>query len=136
MKLSNANEGKLKKQLIKKLIGINAFWSYDVSTDSNSIHDNLLIETTLLYGDVDEIQLLFSIFSKNSIRQVWEAKLIPDDRYYKLNFYLGLCFFGIKNIRAYINEKSQANSRYEKLRQLAELPTATAYCHLLKKRKL
>lgn len=110
-----------KRKLISTLIELNAFWSYNLSTiNKDTVADSLLIELTLKYGDVEEIQKLFKIYPKVKIQTVWETILIPDERYYKLNFYLGLCFFHISDIKNYIKEKSRINSRYEKLRKFAE----------------
>jgi hypothetical protein len=49
------------------------------------IPDSLLIEQTLRYGDVKELFLLFRIFSKMMIRQIWCDVLIADPRFYGRN---------------------------------------------------
>ena len=110
-----------KNILLKKLSVTNAFWSYDKSTlKIENISDNLLIENSFIHGDVEEIKLLFQIFPREKLQKVWNEKLIPDKRYYKLNYYLGVCFFQIADTKEYIIKTSIKNSRYEKLRQLAE----------------
>ena len=55
----------IKPYLIEKLKQEHCLWSYD----NNSIHDRLddmLIELVMLYLDIDEINMLFSIFSYKS----------------------------------------------------------------------
>lgn len=93
-------------------------WSYDASVASD-ISDSILIEHTLIYADVDQIKELFLIFSKEKIKRVWDNKIIPDNRYIRLNYYLGKFFFNIKDVQTYIDEKSIINSRYEKIRRIS-----------------
>ena len=111
---------KIKKNLIASLIRSNAFWSYDkYYINSESVKDNLLIELVLKYADVNEIKQLFTLFPQNNIQEIWEKRLIPDEQLYKLNFYLGSCFFNIPNVKKHIKEKSKTYSRYEILKKLA-----------------
>lgn len=103
-----------KKELYSKLKKQNIFWSYDTSS---VLSDKVIIEQTLIYADVEDIQALFSIYKLEEIKQVWDQKIIPDVRYFKLNYYLGKLFFNISNINAYLKKKSLVNSRYEKLKK-------------------
>ncbi len=98
---------KLKKQ--------NIFWSYDLSA---ILSDEVIIEKTLIYADVDDIQNLFLFFKFTQIKKIWEQNIVTDLRHYKLNYYLGKMFFNIRNITLFLNKKSVANSRYEKIRKL------------------
>ncbi len=107
-----------KEKLLKKLINENIFWSYDTSA-ALDISDSIFIEHTLLYSDVEEIKELFLIFSPEKIKKVWENKIIPDNRYFRLNYYLGKFFFNIEDVKNYIKEKSIINSRYEKIRHIS-----------------
>jgi len=93
-------------------------WSYDTAAASD-IPDSILIEHTLIYADVEEIKELFLIFNKEKIQKVWENKIIPDNRYLRINYYLGKFFFNIKNVKNFIKEKSIINSRYEKIRRIS-----------------
>ncbi len=88
MKLS---KNELKEQIFSQLLVYQAFWSYDVHTLSD-ITDNILIEKTLLYGDVEEILLLFRVFTIQEIREVWRNSVIPDERFYPRNYYLAKIF--------------------------------------------
>jgi len=111
---------KEKESLILALKKNNAFWSYDLSDiQSNTISNEFLIESTLVFGDVDEIKKLFQIFSKKEIKAIWNKNLANDAKYYKLNYYLSVIFFNIKNPKKYIEENTQINSRYERLKQLS-----------------
>lgn len=104
-----------KEELYTKLKKQNIFWSYNTSVMPK---DEIIIEQTLVYAGVEDIQSLFSVFKPSQIKRVWVRKIIPDLRYYKLNYYLGKIFFNIKNIEAYIEKKKSENSRYERLKKL------------------
>jgi hypothetical protein len=104
-----------KKELFLKLKKQNIFWSYDTSS---VLSDEVIIEQTLIYGDVDDILSLFSIYGQIKIKEVWDEKMVPDTRYIKLNYYLGKFFFNIKNINLYLKKNSLANSRYERIKRL------------------
>lgn len=102
-----------KRELYSKLKKQNIFWSYDTSS---VLSDSIIIEQTLIYADVEDIQALFSIYKLEEIKQVWDQKIVPDVRYFKLNYYLGKLFFNISNINAYLKKKSLVNSRYEQIK--------------------
>lgn len=104
-----------KKELYSKLKKQNIFWSYDTSS---VLGDSIIIEQTLIYADVEDIKSLFLIYDPIEIKQVWDQKIVPDLRYFKLNYYLGKLFFNISNINAYLKKKGLVNSRYEQLKKL------------------
>ncbi len=114
MKLSKTA---IKEQIFSQLLVYQAFWSYDVHKLTD-ISDNLLIEKTLLYGDVEEILLLFRAFTIQEIREIWRTAVIPDQRFYPRNYYLAKIFFNIKNPARYIKPLQKKLSRYEKLNSL------------------
>lgn len=92
--------------LTDKIIGENAFWSYTPeSVKDIGLSDEFLIEKTLIYLDIPEINVLFSIFPKEKIRQVWEAKLLPQGEYlFNLNKFLAWFYFDIENDSQYVRE--------------------------------
>ncbi len=108
-----------KKELFHILNAKKAFWTYDVKK-VNEISDALLIEHTLVWGDVAELKALFSLYEFKTIKNIWNLYLVPDTRYEKLNYYLAKFFFDIKNIKAYLKKKGFENSRYQKLKKLSE----------------
>ncbi len=60
-------EESVKQYLIGKLKQEHCLWSYD----NDSIHympDDVLIELVMLYLDIDEINMLFSIFSYKKMK--------------------------------------------------------------------
>ena len=94
------------------------FWSYDANSVKD-ISDAILIEHCLIYGDIPDIKMLFKIFPFEFIKEIWIKRVIPDKRYDKLNYYLGKIFFKIVAINLFLEQKSHAESRLEKLKQLS-----------------
>lgn len=94
----------LKNILTQKLFERHVFWSYDIRSDA-SIPDDILIEKTLLYLDIDEINKLFLLYPSKKIKQVWRDRLVIQDDYYrKLNKLLAWLYFDIKNPDKYIKK--------------------------------
>lgn len=103
-------------QLYEKLSNEGLFWSYNKS--AGYVGDELLIEHTLIYGETDDIKVLFENFSKEKLIDVWNRKLIPDERLYGLNYYLAVIWFDISEPIDYIKNLSKKYSRYERLKNL------------------
>lgn len=90
--------------LINKLIEQNRFWSYNIVQD-DYFPDDLIIEKTLIYLDIDDLNNLFSVYSKRKIKQVWLERLVLQGDYYrKLNRLLAWMYFDVKNPDKYINK--------------------------------
>ncbi len=86
--------------LRQKLITRNSFWSVKIPTE---IPDDVLIEKTLIYLDLDDINQLFKLFSSKKIKQVWRNRMVTqDDYYHTLNKLLAWMYFDIKNPDRYI----------------------------------
>ena len=100
----------LKLNLLEKLKQEHRFWSF--KDDSiKELSDDILIEKTLLYLDMDEIKQLFSIYPLKKIKQVWLDYLIPQGDYlYTLNRFLAWYFFKIKKPDAYIKAMETRHS--------------------------
>lgn len=91
-----------KEILSKKLIERNSFWSYKVCQDT-PIPDDILIEKTLIYLDIDDINKLFTLFPYKRIKQVWRNRMVIQGDYYRrLNKLLAWMYFDIKNPDKYI----------------------------------
>jgi hypothetical protein len=89
-------------QLISKLVLKNRLWSYDLS-NGVAIPDDVLIEKTLIYLDIDDIHLLFELYPYKKIKQVWLERIaIQGDFFARLNKLLAWMFFGIKNPEKYL----------------------------------
>lgn len=102
MKLDGKKE--IKAFLLDKLKEEKAFWSYDQRTVTvDSIPDELLIALTLRHLDLDEINLLFEIFSEKTIKEAWINQLVPEGDYLRtLNRFIAWYYFHIKNPDRYL----------------------------------
>ena len=88
--------------LSKKLIERNSYWSFIMSQDV-PIPEEILIEKTLIYLDIEDINKLFTIFSHQKIKQVWLSRMVIQGDYYRrLNKLLAWMYFDIKNPDRYI----------------------------------
>jgi hypothetical protein len=93
--------------LNKKLIDQHVYWSFDMS-NFTQIPDDILIEKTLLYLDIVDINRLFTLFPYKKIKQVWRNRLVIQGDYYRrLNKLLAWMYFDIKNPDQYINRTIQ-----------------------------
>lgn len=103
----------IKQDLLAKLKQEHCFWSYDESSVQD-IPDDMLIEKTLLYLDLKEINSLFRIFSFRKIKKVWLEHLVPQGEYlYTLNRFFAWYYFKAKNPDAYV--KSMVTRHFNKM---------------------
>ena len=103
----------IKEKLLDKLKQEHCFWSYNEESIEH-VSDSILIEKTLLYLDLEEINLLFQLYPFKKIKQVWLEYLIPQEEYlYTLNRFLAWYYFKIKKPDAYL--KSMITRHYHKL---------------------
>jgi hypothetical protein len=87
------SENLTKKELLELLVKEHVFWSYDV-TKIKDIPDDDLIEKTLIYLDLDEINSLFKLYPYEQIKSVWQKRIkIQDDRYSNLNYFFENFYF-------------------------------------------
>ncbi len=105
-----------KEELYGELKNSGIFWSYN--KDAEYLSDKLLVEHTLVWADVPEIIQLFKIFDFEFIKDVWERKIVPDERYFKLNVYLAFVFFNIEEPYSFISETAKKYSRYERIKSI------------------
>ncbi len=93
---------KPQEQLISKLVLKKRFWSYDLSKGA-VIPDDVLIEKTLIYLDIEDINLLFKLYPYKKIKQVWLERLAIQGPFFaRLNKLLAWMYFGIKNPDKYL----------------------------------
>lgn len=104
MKLKHDDKIKSKAFLFDKLKEENAFWSYDVSDVSlDHLNDDQLIALTLRYLDLDEINVLFEIYSSSRIKKAWKKILVPEGDYLRsLNRFIAWYYFDSKKPDAYL----------------------------------
>lgn len=96
------NRLSIKKFLLDKLKQEHCFWSYEVSS-IQELSDDLLIENTLRYLDLDEINLLFQLYSYKKIKNVWLTFMVPQGEYlYTLNRFFAWYYFKVKRPDTYL----------------------------------
>ena len=92
----------IRSHLCEKLIAKNAFWSYEVKT-YDSIPDEEIIEKCFTILDIDDIDLMFEIFPRKRILQVWKEKMAIQGEYMQmLNVMIAMYYFGIKEPEKYL----------------------------------
>lgn len=93
---------KLKNELAKRLLKVNAFWSYaDVSAED--ISDEEFIEKTFVNLDLKDIAMLFELYPRDYIRKVWREKMtVQGDYLFNLNVMIALYYFDIKQPEKYL----------------------------------
>lgn len=95
---------RIKGDLFQNLKEENAFWSYSPeSVTLGNIRDEQLIALTMRYLDLDEIKMLFEIFSFKKVKDAWKKLLVPEGEYlYTLNRFFAWYYFKAKNPDAYL----------------------------------
>lgn len=99
--------------LLQKLKVEHCFWSY--SEDSvKEIPDDILIEKTLVYLDLPEINSLFKLFPYKKIKKVWLEQMVTQGDYlYTLNRFLAWYYFHIKRPDSYL--KAMTTRQFNKM---------------------
>lgn len=101
----------LRNRLCIKLLAKNAFWSYDVKSH-DSIPDEEIIEKTFMILDMDDIELLFELYSRKFIYKVWKERMAIQGEYMlQLNIMIAIYYFGIKEPEKFLQriEKQHIN---------------------------
>lgn len=107
------SKNEVRNILLSKLKAENCFWSY--SSDSwDSATDEQLIEKTLIYLDLPEINQLFTLYGRKKVKQVWLHRMVSQGAYLStLNRFLAWYYFGVKNPDVYL--KSQETRYWNRL---------------------
>ncbi len=89
------------------------FWSYN-EPEPDSIHDDILIEKTLINLDIEDIDKLFLLFPKAKIKSIWKNKVIIQDAQYRsMNLLFAYLYFNLKNPDTYL--KNRLKEHYKQL---------------------
>lgn len=101
----------IRNHLCEQLVAKNAFWSYDVKS-FDAISDEELIEKCFTILDIDDIDLMFEIYPRKHIQQVWRNNMAIQGEYLqRLNVMIAMYYFGIKEPEKYLSkaEKQHIN---------------------------
>ena len=103
----------IRKHLINSLKQGQCLWSYDVASIQD-IPDEVLIELVMLYLDIEEIDMLFKIFSYKKMKKAWIENVVAQgERYFNLNIFFAWYYFNAKCPRSYVKAMAtrQLNKR-------------------------
>ena len=94
----------IRPYLIGKLKSSHCFWSYEEDSISD-VPDGILVELCMLHLDLDDINLLFQIFSYKKMKSLWLNNVVAQgEKYYNLNFFFAWYYFNAKQPRKYVKE--------------------------------
>ena len=94
----------IRDHLCKRLMARNAFWSYNVES-YDAIPDEELIEKCFTVLDMDDIELMFELYPRKRIQQVWRERMAIQGEYKQmLNIMIAMFYFGIKEPEKYLEK--------------------------------
>lgn len=96
----------IRLHLIKRLKQENCLWSYN-NDSIQSIPDDMLVELVMLYLDIDDINQLFSIMTRQEVKRAWVKNVVSQgERYYQLNTFYAWYYFNAKKPLQYVKSMS------------------------------
>lgn len=101
----------IRNRLCDKLMSKNAFWSYNIKS-FDDISDEEIIEKSFTILDMEDIDLMFELYPRQRIKQVWKNRLaIQGDYMRRLNVMIAMYYFNINNPERYLSriEKQHFN---------------------------
>lgn len=102
----------IRNHICEQLTAKNAFWSYNVKS-FDSIPDEELIEKCFTTLDIDDINLMFELYPRKQIQQVWRKRMAIQGEYMqRLNILIAMYYFDIKEPEKYLAkaEKQHINN--------------------------
>ena len=92
--------------ILEKVKANGGFWSYQGITES--LDDDAVIEAALVHLDLEDLPLLFGIWSKSHIKRVWKERLVSQGkRMNVLNYILAVKLFEIRNPEEYLKRNAK-----------------------------
>ena len=102
----------IRNHICEQLTAKNAFWSYNVKS-FDTIPDEELIEKCFTSLDIDDINLMFELYPRKQIQQVWRKRMAIQGEYMqRLNILIAMYYFDIKEPEKYLAkaEKQHINN--------------------------
>ncbi len=102
----------IRNHICEQLTAKNAFWSYNVKS-FDTIPDEELIEKCFTTLDIDDINLMFELYPRKQIQQVWRKRMAIQGEYMqRLNILIAMYYFDIKEPEKYLAkaEKQHINN--------------------------
>lgn len=98
----SADKSDIKQELIEKLKRGHYLWSFDTSS-INDMPQDMLIELVMLHLDIDDINLLFQLYTHKQVKKAWLHNLVAQgERYEMLNRFFAWYYFDIKQPKRYV----------------------------------
>lgn len=82
-------------------------WSYK----KDSVSLPVKLEYLLKYGDLDEIKNAIGEYGVSICKEIWIKKIIPDQRFNRLNYFLARFIFNVSEERKEILKFLKENQR-------------------------
>ena len=83
----------------------NYTWSYN----KENVPLPIKVEYILKYGDLDEIYDAIHEYGADNCKNIWISRIISDDRFRRLNYFLARFIFNISSEKSEIIEYFEAN---------------------------
>lgn len=102
----------IRDHLCKRLVEKNAFWSYDVNS-FDVIPDEEIIEKCFTTLDMEDMDLMFELYTRKYIQEVWRERMAIQGEYMQmLNIMIAMYYFNIKEPEKYLArlEKKHINN--------------------------
>ncbi len=95
-------KSEIEAYLVEKLKQEHCLWSYDTSSIKD-IPREIFVELVMLYLDIEEINLLFKIFTYAEVKRAWLENVVAQgERYYNLNYFFAWYYFHAKKPQSYV----------------------------------
>lgn len=110
----------MKHELLTYLKNNNLLWSYDVS-DKESIPDDILIEQVLIYGGIEEIDLLKQVYSIDKLISIFKQNIRSNRYYENASAYIAFDLLGENEPYTYLSKYYEFSRRRDSTRDIREL---------------
>ena len=102
-------KSEIREYLFEQLKANHALWSYDKSAmTAHNLPDEFIIEKVLMHLDLDDIDMLFLLFPKKQIKEVWKWNMCPlENFYHSSNVLFAIIYFKIKNPQRYVEMQAK-----------------------------
>ena len=105
--MSSDNISEKRHLVLERIKDNGGFWSYRGIPED--LDDDSVIEAALMHLDLEDLPLLFGIWSKSHIKRVWKERLVSQGKRMNiLNFILAVKLFHINNPDEYISRYAHA----------------------------
>ena len=92
--------------ILEKIKANGGLWSYQGIPEN--LDDDAVIEAALVHLDLEDLPLLFGIWSKAHIKRVWKERLVSQGKRMNIrNYTLGEKFFEIQNPEEYLKRNAK-----------------------------